>query len=169
MVLADSSVDIAVHYTYQVVARFHHVVSMCAFYFRIGISKSTQNNVTFRSQSCSQNCTAQNSFPFPIKTPSTSARLFSHTARRNVPPLLLQNDFPKLVRYNGPGHRPRHRRISKPEGRLARQHHSGGRACRKLQGAGSTPKNTSIALDRASVAYRHHPVKYQHTRMLCRT
>ena len=38
---------------------------------------------------------------------------------------------------------------SKPEGRLTRQHRLGGRACRKLGGAGSSPKNTSIALDRA--------------------
>ena len=63
--------------------------------------------------------------------------------------LLLQNAFPKQVRYNGPGHRPRRRRIPKPEGRLTRQYRLGGRACRKLGGAGSSPKITSIALDRA--------------------
>ena len=33
---------------------------------------------------------------------------------------------------------------SKPEGRLTHQHRIGGRACRKLGGAGSSPKNTSI-------------------------
>ena len=38
---------------------------------------------------------------------------------------------------------------SKPEGRLTRQHRLGERACRKLGGAGSSPKNTIIALDRA--------------------
>ena len=37
---------------------------------------------------------------------------------------------------------------SKPEGRLTRQHRLGERACRKLGGAGSSPKSTSIALDR---------------------
>ena len=36
--------------------------------------------------------------PFPTETTSTSARLFSHTARRIVPTLLLQNAFPKNVR-----------------------------------------------------------------------
>ena len=55
---------------------------------------------------------------------------------------------------------------SKPEGRLTR-----GRACRKLGGAGSTPKNTSIVetLRDFSIAYRHHPVKQQRARMSCRS
>ena len=33
---------------------------------------------------------------------------------------------------------------SKPAGILTHQHHLGGRACRKLGGAGSSPKNASI-------------------------
>ena len=55
---------------------------------------------------------------------------------------------------------------SKPEGRLTR-----GRACRKLGGAGSSPKNTSIVetLHDFSIAYRHHPVKQQRARMPCRS
>ena len=55
---------------------------------------------------------------------------------------------------------------SKPEGRLTR-----GRACRKLGGAGSSPKNTSIVetLRDFSIAYRHHPVKQQRARMPCRS
>ena len=55
---------------------------------------------------------------------------------------------------------------SKPEGRLTR-----GRACRKLGGAGASPKNTSIVetLRDFSIAYRHHPVKQQRARMPCRS
>ena len=55
---------------------------------------------------------------------------------------------------------------SKPEGRLTR-----GRACWKLGGAGSSPKNTSIVetLHDFSIAYRHHPVKQQRARMPCRS
>ena len=55
---------------------------------------------------------------------------------------------------------------SKPEGRLTR-----GRACRKLGGAGSSPKNTSIVetLRGFPIAYRHHPVKQQRARMRCRS
>ena len=62
-------------------------------------------------------------------------------------PLFCRTLFSKQVRYNGLGHRPRRRRIPKPEGRLTGQHRLGGRACRKLGGAESSPKNTSIALD----------------------
>ena len=97
----------------------------------------------------------KNIFPFPTKIPSIPARLFSHTARGNVPPLLL----PSAFRYKsgtteldtGPN-----TEESKPEGRLTR-----GRACRKLGGAGSSPRNTSIVetLRDFSIAYRHHPVK----------
>ena len=56
--------------------------------------------------------------------------------------------FPKKVRYNRPEHRPRCRKIAKTVGRPTPQHRLEGRACRKLGGAGSSPKNTSIALDR---------------------
>ena len=71
-----------------------------------------------------------------------------------LPPLLLQNAFfPKQIRYNGPRHRPRRRRMPKLEGRLTRQYRSGERACRKLGGAGSSPKSTSIALDRAFLSF----------------
>ena len=55
---------------------------------------------------------------------------------------------------------------SKPEGRLTR-----GRACRKLGGAGSSPKDTCIVetLRDFSIAYRHHPVKQQRARRPCRS
>ena len=55
---------------------------------------------------------------------------------------------------------------SKPEGRLTR-----GRACRKLGGAGSSPKDTSIieTLRDFFIARRHHPVKQQRARMPCRS
>ena len=55
---------------------------------------------------------------------------------------------------------------SKPEGRLTR-----GRACRKLGGAGSSPRNTGIVetLRDFSIAYRHHPVKQQRARTPCRS
>ena len=55
---------------------------------------------------------------------------------------------------------------SKPEGRLTR-----GRACRKLGGAGSSPRNTSIVetLRDFSIAYRHHAVKQQRARTPCRS
>ena len=107
----------------------------------------------------------KNIFPFPTKIPSIPARLFSHTARGNVPPLLL----PSAFRYKsgtteldtGPN-----TEESKPEGRLTR-----GRACRKLGGAGSSPRNTSIVetLRDFSIAYRHHPVKQQRARTPCRS
>ena len=107
----------------------------------------------------------KNIFSFPTKIPSIPARLFPHTARGNVPPLLL----PSAFRYKsgtteldtGPN-----TEESKPEGRLTR-----GRACRKLGGAGSSPRNTSIVetLRDFSIAYRHHPVKQQRARTPCRS
>ena len=112
----------------------------------------------------------KNIIPYPTKTPSISARLFSHTARGNVPPFSCRTFFRNKVRYNGLEHRPRRRR-AKPAGSLTHQHHLGGRACRKLGGAGSSPKNTSIVetLRGFSIAYRHHPVKQQRARMPCRS
>ena len=107
----------------------------------------------------------KNIFPFPTKIPSIPARLFSYTTRGNVPPFLL----PSAFRYKsgtteldtGPN-----TEESKPEGRLTR-----GRACRKLGGAGSSPKDTSIVetLRDFSIAYRHHPVKQQRARRPCRS
>ena len=44
---------------------------------------------------------------------------------------------------------PRCRRIPSPKDVPTRQHRVGGRTCRKLGGAGSSPKNTRIALYRA--------------------
>ena len=48
----------------------------------------------------------------------------------------------------------------KPEGRLTRQHRLGGRACRKLGGAGSSPKKYEYRSRPCFfIAYRNHPVK----------
>ena len=112
----------------------------------------------------------KNITPFPTKTPSISARLFSHTARGNVPPFSCRTLFRNKVRYNGLEHRPRRRR-AKPAGSLTHQNHLGGRVYRELGGAGSSPKNTSIVetLRGFSIAYRHHPVKQQRARMPCRS
>ena len=107
------------------------VASVLKIFFTVVLNNDSNNTTT-----------ADHATNFPSKTPSTSARLFSQTARRNVPPLLLQHFSEKK---SGP----RRRRIAKLEESLTRQHRLGGRACRKLGGAGSSPKNTSIALDRA--------------------
>ena len=104
--------------------------------------------------------------PVPTKIPSISARLFSHTARGNVPLFSCRTLFRNKVRYNELEYRPRRRRAT-PAGSLTHQHHLGGRACRELGRAGSSPKNTSIVetLRGFSIAYRHHPVKQQRARM----
>ena len=119
----------------------------------------------FALTKCSGKIKKNKKIPFPTKIPSIPARLFPHTARGNVPPLLL----PSAFRYKsgtteldtGPN-----TEESKPEGRLTR-----GRACRKLGGAGSSPRNTSIVetLRDFSIAYRHHPVKQQRARTPCRS
>ena len=61
MVLPNSNVEITLHDTYYVVAYFHYVVSMDAaltitgaFYFWIGISKLTRNNVALNFQNSSR-------------------------------------------------------------------------------------------------------------------
>ena len=92
---------------------------------------------------------------FSTKAPSISARLFSHTARGNVPPFSCRALFRNKVRYNGLGHHPRRRRAN-PVGSLTHQHHLGGGACRKLGGAGSTPKNTNI-VEKHSVVFHRLP------------
>ena len=81
--------------------------------------------------------------PSPTKTSPISARLLPHTARGNVPPFscraLFRNKSGTIDLDTVPN-----TEESKRQGRLTR-----GRACRKLEGAGSSPKNASIALDRA--------------------
>ncbi|CAN0357008.1 unnamed protein product, partial [Ascophyllum nodosum] len=60
-----------------------------------------------------------------------------------------------------PGHRPRRQRTPKPEGRLTRQHRLGGRACRKLGGSGSSPKNTAKFQATHTTTALHRKVQYQ--------
>ena len=74
----------------------------------------------------------------PYQDTSTSAR-YSHILRGRTFLLSPAERFSEKGRYNA--------KRSKPERRLTRRHRLGGRACRKLGGAGSSPKNTSIALD----------------------
>ena len=97
--------------------------------------------------------------------PSHTVLNLQHTARVNVPPFLL----PSAFRYKsgtteldtGPN-----TEESKPEERLTR-----GRACRKLGGAGSSQKDTSIVetLRDFFIAYRHHPVEQKRARTPCRS
>ena len=124
------------------VARFHHVVSIGAAFT---IMNRSHPETTLH---CIYRVTAEVE-PLKIYSPSSlrhhqPPRVCSHihTARRNVPPFscrtLFQNksgttDFDTVSDAEE----------SKPEGRLTRQHRLGGRACRKLGGAGSSPKNTS--------------------------
>ena len=100
-------------------------------------------------------------FLSPTKIPSISA-CFSHILRGETFLLFsclapFQNKSGTAELDTGPN-----TEESKPEGRLTR-----GRACRKLGGAGSSPKSTSIVetLRDFSIAYRHHPVKQQRARM----
>ena len=120
----------------------------------IGFNPKTTSHCIYR---------VQRKFPSPTKIPSISA-CFSHILRGGTFLLfscraLFRNKSGTTELDTGPN-----TEESKPEGRLTR-----GRACRKLGGAGSSPKNTSIVetLRDFFIAYRHHPVKQQRARMPC--
>ena len=63
--------------------------------FELVYQNQLKTSLHFIHRAAAEIETAQNIFPFPTKTPSNSARWLSLTARRNVPPFLLQNAFSK--------------------------------------------------------------------------
>ena len=119
-----------------------------------------QRHIAFTE--CSGSRTTQKYIPFPTKRYHQSPHVCSHILRGGTFLLfscraLFRNKSGTTELDTGPN-----TEESKPEGRLTR-----GRACRKLGGAGSSPKNTSIVetLRDFSIAYRHHSVKQQRARM----
>ena len=143
---------------------FYHVVSMGAAFYDNGIQP--KNNVTLHLPSAAEVEPLKKICSPPPLRYHQSPHVFSHILRGGTFLLfscraLFRNKSGTTELDTSPN-----TEESKPEGRLTR-----GRACRKLGGAGSSPKNTSIVetLRDFSIAYRHHPVKQQRARMSCRS
>ena len=147
---------------------FYHVVSMGAAFYDNGIQPKSTSHCLYRVQRKLNHSKKQYIYiysPSPLRY-HQSPHVCSHILRRGTFLLfscraLFRNKSGTTELDTGPN-----TEESKPEGRLTR-----GRACRKLGGAGSSPKNTSIVetLRGFSIAYRHHPVKQQRARMPCRS
>ena len=142
---------------------FYHVVSMGAAFYDNGVQPKTTSHYIYRVQRKSNHSKIYSLSPIRYHQ---SPHVCSHILRGGTFLLfscraLFRNKSGTTELDTGPN-----TKESKPEGRLTR-----GRACRKLGGAGSSPKNTSIVetLRDFSIAYRHHPVKQQRARMPCRS
>ena len=140
---------------------FYHVVSMGAAFYDNGIQPQNNAKLHLPSAAEVEPLKIYIYSPPPLRY-HQSPHVFSHILREETFLLfscraLFRNKSGTTELDTGPN-----TEESKPEGRLTR-----GRACRKLGGAGSSPKNTSIVetLRDFSNAYRHHPVKQQRARM----